>query len=114
PSGDVGRISLKESAGIVDDRLVRVRSLVLLPIIALLAIVGPTPVLSHARPPVVLGIADQKAEFLTDPAFLGLGLRHARIAVAWDALKSDWQRAELETWMSAAQAAGVQPLVTFD
>ena len=92
----------------------RARSLVLLPLIALLAIFGPTPVLSHARQPVVLGIADQKADFLSDPAFLGLGLRHARIAVAWDALNSDWQRQELETWMSAAQVAGVQPLVTFD
>jgi hypothetical protein len=93
---------------------VRVRSLVLLPLIALLAIVGPTPALSHARAPIVLGIADQKAEFLTDPAFLGLGMRHAHIAVAWDALRSDWQRQELESWMRAAQAAGVQPLVTFD
>lgn len=91
----------------------RVR-LVVLPLLALLAILGPTPALSHARQPAVIGIADQKPEFLSDPAFLGLGLKHARVAVAWDALKSDWQRAELDRWMTNARAAGVEPLVTFD
>jgi hypothetical protein len=92
---------------------VRFRLLVL-PLLALLAVFGPTPALSHARQPAVIGIADQKPAFLSDPAFLQLGVKHARVAVAWDALKSDWQLAELDAWMGAAQAAGVQPLVTFD
>jgi polysaccharide biosynthesis protein PslG len=87
---------------------------VVLPLLALLAILAPTPALSEARGPAVIGIADQKPAFLTDPGFLKLGIRHARIAVAWDALKSDWQLAELDRWMSAAKAGGVQPLVTFD
>jgi hypothetical protein len=85
-----------------------------LTLLALLAIVVPTPALSHARQPAVIGIADQKPDFLSDPAFLALGVKHARVAVAWDALKSDWQVAELDRWMDAAKAAGVQPLVTFD
>jgi len=93
---------------------VSTRLVVLLPLLAVLAIFGPTPVLSHARSPVVIGIADQKPGFLTDPVFLNLNVAHARIAVAWDALRSDWQRAELETWMTAARSAGVEPLVTFD
>ena len=88
--------------------------LLVLGLLALLAIVAPTPALSHARQPAVIGIADQKPAFLSDPAFLALGVKHARIAVAWDALKSDWQLAELDSWMTAAKAAGVQPLVTFD
>jgi hypothetical protein len=50
----------------------------------------------------------------TDPLFTGLGLRDARIAIAWDALHSGWQRRELDAWMAAAHAAGVRPLVTFD
>jgi hypothetical protein len=87
---------------------------VVLPLLALLAILAPTPALSQARQPAVIGIADQKPAFLTDPGFLKLGIKHARIAVAWDALKSDWQLAELDRWMTAANAAGVQPLVTFD
>jgi hypothetical protein len=93
---------------------VRPRLLILLPVLALLAVFGPSPALSHARPPAVIGIADQKPDFLSDPAFLGLGVKHARVAVAWDALKSDWQVAELDSWMTAAHAAGVEPLVTFD
>ena len=93
-----------------------IRLLLLLPVLALLAIFAPTPGLSHAatrKAPPVIGIADQKADFLSDPSFLGLGVKHARVAVAWDALKSSWQVDELDKWMNAAHAAGVQPLVTF-
>ena len=93
------------------------RLLLLLPAIALLAVFGPTPALSHAakrNPTPVIGIADQKPGFLSDPTFLGLGVKHARVAVAWDALQTSWQVDELDAWMNAAKAAGVQPLVTFD
>jgi hypothetical protein len=67
-----------------------------------------------ARPPLVVGIADQKPAMFTDPLFTGLQLRDARIAIAWDALHVRWQRQELDAWMAAAPAAGVRPLVTFD
>jgi hypothetical protein len=67
-----------------------------------------------AVPPLVVGIADQKPAMFTDPLFTGLKLRDARIAIAWDALHSGWQRRELDAWMAAAHAAGVRPLVTFD
>jgi hypothetical protein len=93
------------------------RLLLLVPVLALLAILGPTPALTRAaarKAPPVIGIADQKPAFLTDPAFLGLGVKHARVAVAWDALKAPWQVDELDRWMNAARSAGVQPLVTFD
>jgi hypothetical protein len=93
------------------------RLLALLPVLALLAIFGPTPALSHAaarQTPPVIGIADQKPAFLSDPNFLGLGVKNARVAVAWDAMTTPWQVDELDTWMNAARAAGVQPLVTFD
>jgi hypothetical protein len=93
------------------------RLLLLLPLLALLAIFAPTPALTRAaapKAPPVIGIADQKPAFLTDPAFLGLGVKHARVAVAWDALKTPWQVDELDRWLNAARAAGVEPLVTFD
>lgn len=67
-----------------------------------------------APPPLVVGIADQKPAMFTDPLFTGLGIRHARIAVAWDVLHVGWQRRDLDAWMAAAHAAGVEPLVTFD
>src|SRR5688500_6427869 len=61
----------------------------------------------------VIGIADQKADMFADKRFKDLGIKHARLTVAWDALDSDWQRVELEQWMSAARAARVRPLLSF-
>jgi hypothetical protein len=60
-----------------------------------------------------VGIADQKPDMFTDARFKDLGIRHARLTVAWDALTSDWQRRELDEWMSAARAARVKPLLSF-
>jgi len=94
-----------------------IRLLLLFPAVALLAIFAPTPALTRAavsKPSPVVGIADQKPGFLADPAFLSLGVRYARVAVAWDALRTDWQVDELDRWMTAARTAGVEPLVTFD
>lgn len=61
----------------------------------------------------VVGIADQKPSTFFDPRFASLGIRTARVAVAWDAMTSDWQVAELDRWMFAARLARVDPLVTF-
>ena len=61
-----------------------------------------------------VGIADQKAAFFDDPRFTALDIHYARRAVSWDALTSDWQRAELDQWMAKAQAAGVAPLLTME
>ena len=44
----------------------------------------------------VVGIADQKADMFSDPLFASLGVKHARIAVSWDALNRDWQRQRLD------------------
>jgi len=63
--------------------------------------------------PVEVGIADQKADMFTDPRFGVLGITRARLAVGWDALSSTWQRDLLEIWLRGAQAAGVQPLISF-
>src|SRR3954464_8252677 len=61
-----------------------------------------------------VGIADQKADMFSDPRFAQLGIKHARIDVAYDVLLDPSQTAQLDEWMSAAHAAGVQVLVTFD
>jgi hypothetical protein len=60
-----------------------------------------------------VGIADQKADMFGDPRFGWLGIRHARIAVAWDVMTTRAQVAELDQWMQGAQALGVEPLVSF-
>jgi hypothetical protein len=61
-----------------------------------------------------VGIADQKADFFSDPRFAELGIKRARIDLAYDVLLDPAQTAELDQWMAAAQADGVQVLVTFD
>lgn len=71
----------------------------------------PAPAAPTTLP--LIGIADQKPVVFGDPRFRALGLRYARYAVAWDAMSSDWQLAELDDWLSAARAAGVEPLLTF-
>jgi hypothetical protein len=91
----------------------RLRPLLLaLSALACLAVLLPAAApAARAKPKV--GIADQKAGSIADPRLAGLGVRHVRRAVAWDALRSDWQTAELDAWMAAAAAARAEPLVTF-
>jgi hypothetical protein len=62
---------------------------------------------------VEVGIADQKADMFTDPRFGVLGITRARLAIGWDALSSKWQVDLLNLWLQGAQAAGVQPLISF-
>ncbi|TML08438.1 MAG: hypothetical protein E6G41_02245 [Actinobacteria bacterium] len=75
------------------------------------ALAAPT---AHAMRLSDVGIADQKADMFSDPRFAQLGIKRARIDVAYDVLLDANQTAVLDQWMSAAQAAGVQVLVTFD
>lgn len=70
----------------------------------------PKPSLNRIQ----IGIAEEKPDFLSNPLFLSLGLKIARRSVAWDTFEYDWQIAEIDTWMKAAQAAGIRPLITFN
>ena len=60
-----------------------------------------------------VGIADNKPDMFGDPRFHAAGVRFARLSVGWDALSSPWQVAEIDTWLGAARAANVEPLVSF-
>jgi hypothetical protein len=62
---------------------------------------------------VQVGIADQKPDMFADARFAALGLRHARLAIGWDAMASAWQVQELDRWLAGAKALGVQPLISF-
>ncbi|HET8535706.1 MAG TPA: glycosyl hydrolase [Solirubrobacteraceae bacterium] len=86
-------------------------TLLLALLVALLA--APTAANAMLRPGDI-GIADQKADMFSDPRFLELGIKRARIDLAYDVLLDPAQTAELDQWMAAAQADGVQVLVTFD
>jgi hypothetical protein len=78
--------------------------------LALAAVLG-TPV--PGAQALTVGLAEQRATAFSDPLLSGLGIRRARLAVAWDAMRHRWQRGEIDEWMAATRAAGIAPLVTF-
>lgn len=76
-------------------------------LLALAALGAPAP----ARA-ITIGVAEQQPSFTTSVAFERTRIGHVRIFVGWDAIDSDWQRAELDAWFGAVRAAGLTPLVT--
>jgi polysaccharide biosynthesis protein PslG len=83
------------------------RSLLLTIAVALCGLAGAAP----ARA-MTIGIAEQRPGMFHDRRVVDL-VRHARLSVAWDAMQYDWQRRELDTWMTLAKATQIAPLVTF-
>ena len=75
--------------------------------------IPPQPGGSQGAPDVEVGIADQKADMFADPRFETLGITRARLAIGWDALTSPRDVAEIDAWLLGAQAAGVEPLISF-
>jgi hypothetical protein len=87
-----------------------------LPVFAAIALPAAAPAkrkVPAAVPAPLVGIADQKDSMFADPRFQALGIRYARYSVAWDALRTPWQVAELESWLKLAYDHGVEPLITF-
>jgi hypothetical protein len=81
----------------------------LLLVVAAVALLAP----AASAEAVVVGIADQKADMFADKRFKALNIRHARLAVPWDAMTNEWQRREIDRWMFLARLNGVHPLVSF-
>ena len=70
-----------------------------------------TPQRSEAA--ISVGVGDQTAEMFTDPLFTQLGVKRARYFPSWNvALKAD-EASWLDTWLAAAGAARVEPLISF-
>jgi hypothetical protein len=74
--------------------------------------VKPDAAAKDLRQEVRIGIGDQKPDMFSDPRFAALGVRHARLAIGWDAMSSGWQVGQLDAWLNAARAHGVQPLIS--
>jgi hypothetical protein len=68
---------------------------------------------ANAKAPII-GIGDQDAKMFTAPAFQKLGVKHSRLALAWDWYRDPHTVNMTDLWMQQAQAAGVQPLVAFN
>ncbi len=63
----------------------------------LVAVLLLAPATAHAAPPKI-GIGEQHPKVFSDPYFQQLGVREVRYIASWDALRSDWQRAEIDTY----------------
>jgi hypothetical protein len=86
-----------------------VRPLLVLGLLLLLA--APAPAQARERNLPLVGFGEQRADVFSNPLWQELDLQPMRYVVGWDALESGWQRAEVDAWMSAAQAAGARPLI---
>jgi Glycosyl hydrolase catalytic core len=65
-------------------------------------------------PHVDVGIADQSAELFGDARFRATGIRHARLIVPYDVVQRGGAHlSSADAWLAAAQANGIEPLVTF-
>jgi hypothetical protein len=84
----------------------RLRWTILAAVTAALAVAAPAQAVS-------IGIADQKPDMFADARFQQTGIGLARMAVGWDVLSNPWESEKLDVWLGAAQAAGVQPLISF-
>jgi hypothetical protein len=98
---------------VVTQHLARLAALLLLGAAIAVPAAAPAAVTTPEQSGVTIGIADQKPDMFSDPRFAGLGIHRARLAIGWDALTSPWQAAELDAWLQGAQAAGVEPLISF-
>ena len=84
--------------------------LLLLAAALVLALSAPAAATSRLQ----VGISDQKPSMFADKRFKQLKVRHARIALPWDAYltKRNPSRTRMEEWLQAAKRAKVQPLVS--
>jgi hypothetical protein len=78
----------------------------------LLACVLVAPAAAEAR--LLVGIGDQIPTNYQDPKMKGLGLKTARLALAWDWYKHPDSVAHANWWMSTVTAARLKPLITFN
>lgn len=67
----------------------------------------------HAGSWPLLGIGEDSPWMFSDPRFRWLGVRLAREVLAWDVVDRPAELAWRNTWLLAAHARGVRPLVVF-
>jgi Glycosyl hydrolase catalytic core len=62
-----------------------------------------------------IGISENSPNMFTDPLFTGLGAKYTRAVVPWDFMTAnDGKLQELQAYVAAADAQGVQVLVSFE
>lgn len=63
---------------------------------------------------VLVGIGDQQAGMFTNPLFTDLGIKRARYFPSWDVALQEEEATWLSQWLGAAEAAGVEPFISFN
>jgi hypothetical protein len=71
-----------------------------------------TPEKSHAA--VLVGISDQDPSMFTDQPFIDLGIKRSRYIPSWNVAFKPTEAGWLDQWLKAAEAAGVEPLISFN
>jgi len=84
----------------------------LLSLSLLLALALAAPASAAKKP--IIGLGDQDAKMFSSPAFQKLGVKHSRLALAWDWYRDPYTTYHTDLWMQEAQAQGVKPLVAFN
>jgi hypothetical protein len=67
----------------------------------------------RAEAAVLVGIGDQRTDTFADPLFEDLGIRNSRNFTPWNTALKRGQASSLEAWITAAETAGVEPLISF-
>jgi hypothetical protein len=62
---------------------------------------------------VLVGVGDQDASMFSDPLFTQIGFKRARYFPSWNVALVPQEAAWLDQWLAGAQAAGVEPLISF-
>ncbi len=87
------------------------RTVLLLSLLATAITIGGA---TAAQAKLAVGIADNKADMVTDPRFTALKVNYVRVMVPYDAMHDFAQRTWLDSWMAGAKAGGLTPLVSSD
>jgi len=95
------------SRAAADHKLMRSVGLLIALLCALLA-----PPAASARP--LVGIGDQHAAVYQDAGMRKLGLKTARLALAWDWYKDPYATSQADAWVASVQAAHLRPLIAFN
>jgi hypothetical protein len=66
---------------------------------------------AQTRPPVI-GIGEQDPGMFASPLWRALRIPDVRVVVSWDGLHRGWERAQIDAYLAAADAAGARVLLS--
>jgi hypothetical protein len=89
------------------------RFLACLTAVAVLAGCGLAANADRAHAAISVGIGEQDASMFTDPLFTKLKIKRARYFPSWNVALKKKEAEWLDIWLDHAQAAGVEPLISF-